>query len=134
MTEVPRLEDAEAIRELWEATLRLDQQSRQLGRITGELTHLVRRFAVSVVEEQPEDPRELLCALGAALEVGLTLEHTQSALAEALSSLSFAWSPRGPESERVQAEALASLRSALKVRARARWRPRPERSPPEDES
>ncbi len=125
MSDTPLLEDAEAIRMLWDNTLVFDTQANQLAGLTGRLIHTVRRFAQGVVDDQPEDPRELLTELGAALETGIALERTQAGLAEALSSLSFAWSPRPPESEPVQLAALRSLRERLRARSRARWRPNP---------
>ena len=115
---------AEAIRMLWDGALALDHQSHQLAALAGRLTHTVQRFAQGVVDAREEDPKDLLTELGAALEVGTALERTQDGLAEALSSLCFAWRPRPTEFEGIQTRALSALAQRLQARSQERWRPR----------
>ena len=128
MTEIPPLEDAEALRLLWDNVLTLDHLARQHADLAGRLTHTVRRFAETVVLPQEPagaaDPRHLLLELGAVLELGNALERTQGALEEALGSLSFAWAPNPARVEEIQTRELTALRDRLQARSRARWRPR----------
>ena len=116
------LEDAEALRILLDTVFVQEIQARHLLDLAGKLTHTVRRFAETVVDDRPADPAPLLVELGAALEIGAALERTQGGLAEALGSLSFALAPRVPRNPRIQARELETLRERLAVRSQARWR------------
>lgn len=122
MDETTPFEDAEALRILLDHVYAQDVQARHLADLAGRLTHTVRRFAELIVDDRPADPVYLLTELGVALELGAALDRTQSGLAEALASLSFALAPKPACNASIQATELATLRERLAARSRARWR------------
>lgn len=106
----PRLEDAEALCLLWDHTEFLAREARRLADAAGRLTHTTRRFAQTVCNGSPDDPRHLLGELGALYELCLSLERTRSGIEEAMDALGFRFVPGEVQTPELVAVANAGLR------------------------
>lgn len=110
------LEDAEALRNLWEDVERLARDSRRLADATARLTHTVRRFVQTYVAGTPDDPRHLLGELGAVLELLGAVDLLRSGLEDAIGSLGFALVPKAEPHAALQERALTALRERIGAR------------------
>lgn len=111
-----RLDDAEAVRILWDYSVVLAREARRLTETADALTHKVRAFASGIVEEKPPDPRPLLEALGAAASPCEAVRGARDGLEEAASALGFAFVPHPSSHPLVQAQELAELRERIRIR------------------
>ena len=108
-----RLEDAEAIRILWDDTVVLARDARQLTEATDALTHTLRAFAAAMVEGEPVDPRALLAALGVTAALCDAVVRARRGMEESASALGFAFVPNPSPHPVIQAQELAELRERL---------------------
>lgn len=107
------LEDAEALRNLWDDVDSLARDSRRLSDATARLTHTVRRFAQTYVTGTPDDPRHLLTELGVVLELVTAVDLLRSGLEDAIGSLGFALVPKAQPHAALQDRALLALRERV---------------------
>lgn len=134
MTEA-RLDDAEAVRILWDSVVVLARDARGLTETADRLTHQVRAFAGGLVNGAPGDAKGLLMALGAAAERCEAIQRARCGVEEAASALGFAFVPNPSPHPLVQAQELNELRERIAARtpepppAERRIRPRPRPSP-----
>ena len=115
-----RLDDAEAIRILWDSVVILARDAARLGDVAGQLTHTIRRFAETHVAGETDDPRQLLRALGAAAELCDAVNAARQGLEEAAAALGFAFVPNPSPHPLIAAQELAELRERVKGRMGAR--------------
>lgn len=120
-----RLDDAEAMRNLWDETAALARETRRLTDAAERLSVLTRRFASSYVFIPIEDPRPLLVQLGAALDLCDAVAEARRGIEDAIKALDFAFKPSTTPNRAVQAKALAEL----KVRVVAARPPTPDGAP-----
>ena len=120
-----RMEDAEAIRNLWDEVEALARDARRLAELAAGLTHTVRRFAETYTADRPADPRPLLLEVGGALELCQAVDSARSGMEDAMFSLVVALVPRPDPHARIEARA----RESLRVRLRTRRRPPAEHRP-----
>ena len=105
-----RLDDAEAMRNLWDETGALVDKADQLRTVARRLCKETRRFARSYVFLPIEDPRPLLLELGAALELIDEIQRRRALLEDAIRSLDFVFQPNRGGNREIQARALAELK------------------------
>lgn len=107
------LEDAEALRSLWDDVEILEREARLLRDAAARLTHTVRHHAQTWVAGSPGDPRHLLLEVGAALERCTTIDLVRAGIEDALSSLGFASLPNPSPHPRVAERATLELAARL---------------------
>lgn len=112
-----RLDDAEAVRILWDDTTALARDARRLTETADGLTHTLRAFAASMVEGGPCDPRALLGALGATASLCEAIATTRRGMEASASALGVAFVPNPSPHPMVQAQELAELRERIAGRA-----------------
>ena len=110
--EETRLDDAEAVRLLWDTAVVMAREARLLTETTDRLTHKIRAFAAEMVEARPIDPRELLAELGAVAALCEGVRGARGGMEEAASALGFAFVPNASPHPLVQAHELAELRAS----------------------
>ena len=108
-----RLDDAEAVRLLWDTAVVMAREARLLTETTDRLTHKIRAFAAEMVEDRPIDPRELLAELGAVAALCEGVRGARGGMEEAASALGFAFVPNASPHPLVQAHELAELRERI---------------------
>ena len=113
-----RMEDAEAIRNLWDDVEAMARDATRLATVTARLSHAVRRFAEGYTRDQHPDPRPLLLEVGGALELCRAIEGSRSGLEDAMFSLVVAFVPHPNPHPAIEARARESLRARLRVRRR----------------
>lgn len=117
-----RLEDAEAMRLLWDDAVAMARDARRLAEAAARLTHTLRRFCELHVQDQPNDPRYLLAEYGAVLELCLAIDGTRIGMEEAASFLGFSFVPKADPHPLIEPRAREELR--VRVAPRRRVRPR----------
>ena len=118
-----RLEDAEALRILWDDAVALARDAERLTHAAGRLTHTIRRFSELYVGDQPSDPRHLLQELGAVLELCLAIDGARMGMEDSSSFLGFAFVPHPDPHALIAPRAREELRARLSPRRRPSSRP-----------
>lgn len=118
--EETRLDDAEAVRLLWDNCVVMAREARRLTERTDGLTHTIRAFAAGLAQDRPVDPRELLAELGAVAALCEGVRGARAGMEEAASALGFAFVPNASPHPLVQAHELAELRERLRGRCAPR--------------
>ena len=104
-----RLDDAEAMRNLWDETDVLARETARLAVASGRLRALTRRFASSYVFIPIEDPRALLVQPGIAPEPCDAVQDARRGIEDAITALDFAFKPSTTPNRPVQGKALSEL-------------------------
>lgn len=120
-----QLDDAEALRNLWDETTALAHDARRLADLTQRLSFTTRRFSQTWLDGAPDDPRHLLTECGALAELVMSVDRATRGVEECLEALGFVCVPRPPSDPQLDRTARAEL--ALRV---ARFSPNsPARAP-----
>lgn len=114
-----RLDDAEAMRNLWDETDVLARDAQRLSEGARLLSVLTRRFAASYVFLPIEDPRALLVQLGGVLDLCDAIHRARANIEDAVRTLEFAFKPGLAANNTVQGAALKELKVRLAAHATA---------------
>lgn len=120
-----RLEDAEALRNLWEEIEAMARDAQRLSGVTARLTHTVRHAVKAYTEGRKSYPRRLLLEIGAALELCRAIDEERGGLEEAMGSLVVSFAPHPSAHAGIEAQARESLRVRVRVRSRPPAQHRP---------